>query len=67
MIKPQISSHDVICNSGIENGSGDSLAGSFYESQKVPTLGQAASSSFSSDPNEKSKWGVVLGFSDVYL
>jgi len=55
------------CNSGVENGSGDSLAGSFYESQKVPTLGQAAASTFSSNPNNKSKWGVVLGFSEVYL
>ena len=59
--------HCLGCNSGVENGSGDSLAGSFYESQKVPALGQSASSSFSSDPNKKSKWGVVLGFSDVYL
>lgn len=55
------------CNSGVENGFGESLAGSFYESQNVPTLGQVASSSFSSNPNAKSKWGVVLGFSDVYL
>ena len=55
------------CNSGVKNNSGESLAGSFYESQHVPTLGQAASSSFSSNPNEKSKWGVVLGFFDVYL
>ncbi|MBQ7190002.1 MAG: hypothetical protein IJR99_11370 [Kiritimatiellae bacterium] len=55
------------CNSGVENGSGESLAGSFYESQNVPTLGQPAPSSFSSNPNKKSKWGVVLGFSDVYL
>ena len=55
------------CNSGVENSSGDSLAGSFYESQQVPTLGQAAASTFSSNPNNKSKWGVVLGFSDVYL
>ena len=59
--------HCLGCNSGVENGSGDSLAGSFYESQKVPAIGQSASSSFSSDPNKKSKWGVVLGFSDVYL
>ena len=55
------------CNSGVEDGFGESLAGSFYESQNVPTLGQTASSSFSSNPNAKSKWGVVLGFSDVYL
>ena len=55
------------CNSGVENDSGESLAGSFYESQNVPALGQADSSSFSSNPNEKSKWGVVLGISDVYL
>ena len=59
--------HCLGCNSGVENASGDSLAGSFYESQKVPAIGQSALSSFSSNPNKKSKWGVVLGFSDVYL
>ncbi len=64
---PKAEIHCLGCNSGVENGSGDSLAGSFYESQKVPSTGQSASSSFSSDPNKKSKWGVVLGFSDVYL
>ena len=55
------------CNSGVEDTAGDSLAGSFYESQKVPTYGQAGYSSFSSNPSSKSKWGVVLRYSDVYL
>lgn len=55
------------CNSGIKDGAGDSLAGSFYESQNVPSLGQAGYSSFSSNPNNKVKWGVVFGVSDVYL
>ncbi len=56
------------CSSGVENKIGESVAGSFYESQKVSTVGQPAATSFSSDPNIKSKWGVVLGTSqDVYL
>ena len=56
------------CSSGVENKFGNSVAGSFYKSQKISTLGQAAASSFSSEPNTKSKWGVVFGTStDVYL
>ena len=55
------------CSSGVKTASGESVAGSFHSSQNVSAIGQASKSSFSSNPSEKSKWGVVLGFSEVYL
>ena len=38
-----------------------------YVKKKGSAIGQARGSSFSSNPSRKSKWGVVFGFSDVYL
>ena len=55
------------CNSGIPGDGNSSVAGSFRDSQQIMSSGQVGSSSFSNSESSKSKWGVILGFPDIYL
>jgi hypothetical protein len=56
------------CNSGVNNASGQSVAGQFAQGQGVPAQGQTGYSQFSEDPNKR--WWftrIGSGSTSVYL